>query len=110
MIATGFVEQPTAPIPQARGPVPAMQGACRFFENDDIGPEAIRDAHHQSTLERVSLAPIVLALQDTSSLNYSTHPQTECLGPIGTRRQKKIGLLLHSTLAVTSSGQPLGQH
>jgi hypothetical protein len=108
MIATAFAQQPTAPIPQACGPGPATQGAYRFFENDDIEPEAIRDAHHQSTLERLRHHSIVLALQDTSTLNYSTHPQTEGLGPIGTRRQKIIGLLLHSTLAVTPSGLPLG--
>jgi hypothetical protein len=108
MIATAFAQQPTAPIPQACGPGPAIQGAYRFFENDDIEAEAIREAHHQSTLERVRLTPIVLALQDTSTLNYTTHPQTEGLGPIGTRRQKIIGLLMHSTLAVTPSGQPLG--
>ena len=108
MIATAFAQQPTAPIPQACGPGPAIQGAYRFFENEAIDSEAIRDAHHQTTLERVRLAPIVLALQDTSILNYTTHPQTAGLGPIGTRRQKIIGLLLHSTLAVTPSGQPLG--
>ena len=108
MIATAFAQQPTAPIPQACGPGSAIQGAYRFFENDAIDAEAIREAHQQRTLERVSPAPIVLALQDTSSLNYSTHPQTEGLGPIGTRRQKIIGLLVHSTLAVTPSGQPLG--
>jgi hypothetical protein len=108
MIATAFAQQPTAPIPQACGPGPATQGAYRFFENDDIDPEAIRQAHHQATLQRVGRAPIVLALQDTSSLNYTTHPHTAGLGPIGTRRQNIIGLLLHSTLAVTPSGQPLG--
>lgn len=108
MIATAFAQQPTAPIPQTCGPGPATQGAYRFFENDDIDPEAIRDAHHQATLERVRSQSVVLALQDTSTLNYSTHPQTKGLGPIGTRRQKIIGLLLHSTLAVTPSGLPLG--
>jgi hypothetical protein len=108
MIATAFAQQPTAPIPQACGPGPATQGAYRFFENDDIDPEAIRDAHHQATLERVRQHPIVLALQDTSSLNYSTHPQTQGLGPIGTRRQNILGLLLHSTLTATPTGQPLG--
>jgi hypothetical protein len=108
MIATAFAQQPTAPIPQACGAGPATQGAYRFFENDDIDPDAIREAHHQSTLQRVRSAPIVLALQDTSSLNYSTHPKTAGLGPIGTRRQKIIGLLLHSTLVVTPGGQPLG--
>jgi hypothetical protein len=101
MIATAFAQQPTAPIPQACGPGPAIQGAYRFFENDDLDPEAIRDAHHQATLERVRQHPIVLALQDTSSLNYSTHPQTHGLGPIGTRQQNILGLLLHSTLTAT---------
>ena len=108
MIATAFAQQPTAPLPQACGPGPATQGAYRFFENDDLEPEAIRDAHHQATLQRLRPHPVVLALQDTSTLNYSTHPQTQGLGPIGTRRQKIIGLLLHSTLAVTPRGLPLG--
>lgn len=108
MIATAFAQQPTAPIPQACGPGPATQGAYRFFENDALDPEAIRDAHQQATLERVRQLPVVLALQDTSSLNYATHPQTAGLGPIGTRQQNIIGLLLHSTLAVTPTGQPLG--
>ena len=108
MIATAFAQQPTASIPQACGPGPATQGAYRFFENEDTDPEAIRDAHHQATLERVRHHSVVLTLQDTSTLNYSTHPQTQGLGPIGTRRQNIIGLLLHSTLAVTPSGQPLG--
>lgn len=108
MIATAFAQQPTAPIPQACEPGPAIQGAYRFFENEAIEPEAIREAHHQATLERLRPHPVVLALQDTSTLNYSTHPQTHGLGPIGTRRQKIIGLLLHSTLAVTPRGQPLG--
>ena len=61
MIATAFAQQPTAPIPQACGPGPAIQGAYRFFENDAVDSEAIREAHHQMTLERVRLAPIVLA-------------------------------------------------
>jgi hypothetical protein len=108
MIATAFAQQPTAPIPQACGPGPATQGAYRFFENDDIDPEAIRDAHQQATFQRLRHHPVVLALQDTSTLNYSTHPKTQGLGPIGTRRQNIIGLLLHSTLAVTPGGLPLG--
>jgi hypothetical protein len=108
MIATAFAQQPTAPIPQACGPGPATQGAYRFFENDDIDPEAILDAHHQATLERLRDHSVVLALQDTSTLDYSTHPHTQGLGPTGTRRQKTIGLLLHSTLALHPSGLPFG--
>ena len=43
MIATAFAQQPTAPIPQACGPGPATQGAYRFFENEAIDSESIRD-------------------------------------------------------------------
>ena len=108
MIATAFAQQPTAAIPQACGPGAGSKGAYRFFENEAIEPHTIRAAHHQATLARVREQPIALCLQDTSTLNYSTHPQTQGLGPIGSRRGKIVGLLLHSTLAVTPSGQPLG--
>ena len=71
MIATAFAHQPTTAIPQACGPGSATQGACRFFENDDLEAEAIREAHHQATFGRVRQHAIVLALQDTSTLNYT---------------------------------------
>jgi hypothetical protein len=108
MIATAFAQQPTAAIPQACGPGAGSKGAYRFFENEAIEPHTIRAAHHQATLKRVREHAVVLCLQDTSTLNYSTHPQTEGLGPIGSRGGKIVGLFLHSTLAVTPSGQPLG--
>lgn len=108
MIATAFAQQPTASLPQACGPGPATQGAYRFFENDDVAPEAIRAAHQHATLDRVRRCPLVLALQDTTALNYSTHPKTRGLGPLGSHSPKTIGLLLHSTLTVTPTGQPLG--
>jgi hypothetical protein len=50
----------------------------------------------------------VLAIQDTTFLNYTPHPQTEGLGAIGNKRQQQRGLGLHSTLAVAPSGLPLG--
>ena len=108
MIATAFAQQPTAAIPQACGPGAGSKGAYRFFENEAVTPEAVRAAHHQATLARTQTQPIVLALQDTSTLNYATHPQTAGLGPIGSRRGQLLGLLLHSTLAVTPGGLPLG--
>jgi hypothetical protein len=108
MIATAFAQKPTATIPQACGSWTEAKGAYRFFENDAIVPASIRQPHHQATLERVRAHPIVLAIQDTTALNYSTHPATQGLGPIGSHSPKTIGLLLHSTLAVTPTGQPLG--
>jgi hypothetical protein len=107
-MATAFAQKPTAPIPQACPNCSEAKGAYRFLENDQILPAAIRQAHHQATLQRVCAHPVVLAVQDTTSLNYSTHPKTLGLGPIGASSPKVIGLLLHSTLAITPAGQPLG--
>lgn len=108
MIATAFAQKPTAPIPQACPNGAETKAAYRFMENEAIAPAALRQAHHQATLERVQAHRLVLAVQDTTILNYTTHPQTKGLGPIGTSAGPLIGLLLHSTLVLTPSGQPLG--
>lgn len=108
IMATAFAQKPTAPIPQACANAGEAKGAYRFVENDRIMPMSIRQAHHEATLERVAAHPLVLAVQDTTALNYSTHPKTEGLGLLGSHSPKTIGLLLHSTLAITPAGQPLG--
>lgn len=107
-LATDFAEHPTAPIPQACGCWGKAKGAYRFFDNDSVQPAAILDSHVQAAVQRVRGHPVVLAAQDTTTLNYSTHPQTRGLGPISNNREKTIGLFLHSTLALTPTGQPLG--
>jgi hypothetical protein len=69
---------------------------------------AILQSHYQATLQRVAREPVVLAAQDTTSLNYSAHPATEMLGLIGSEVQGPIGMLVHSTLAFNLAGTPLG--
>ena len=107
-MATDFAQQPTATLPQACGSWAKTKAAYRFFDHDGLTPEALLASHVQATVQRAAAHRLVLCVQDTSTLNYSTHPQTQGLGPISNNRDKTIGLLLHSTLAVTPSGQPLG--
>ena len=108
MIATAFAQQPTACIPQAMPDWAAAKAAYRFFATQDLPASAIRQAHHQATLQRVQDHPVILAVQDTTTLNYSTHPQTQGLGSIGSHSARTVGLILHSTLAITPAGVPLG--
>jgi len=108
IMATAFANRPTAPIPQACPSSGEAKGAYRFLENNRIAPMNIRQAHHEATLERVMNHPVVLAVQDTTTLNYSSHPKTKGLGPLGSHPTKLVGLLVHSTLAITPAGQPLG--
>lgn len=108
IIMTQFSQQPTASIPQACGQWRDIKAAYRFFDNDAVKPEQLLLAHSQATIDRMRSHRVVLAVQDTTFLNYSTHPETEGLGPIGNNADKTIGLLVHSTLALSLSGQPLG--
>src|SRR5690242_804080 len=90
-IATDFAQQPTAPIPQACCSWDQAKAAYRFFDNDAVEPEAILTGHVQTTRQRLEAHHLVLCAQDTTALNYSSHPQPKGLGPISNNRDKTIG-------------------
>jgi hypothetical protein len=100
--------QPQAFINQACEDWAATKAAYRFFDNEEVKPEAILSPHHERVRERMQGQRVVLAIQDTTELDYTAHPKTEGLGPIGNKCERVQGLLLHTTLAVTGQGLPLG--
>lgn len=108
VMASDFAKHPTASIPQACGGWQRSKAAYRFFDNARVEPEAILSGHMQATVQRMSTQVVALCLQDTTPLNYSTHPKTRGLGPISNHRDKTLGLFLHATLVVTPQGEPLG--
>lgn len=70
--------------------------------------DALLKPHYESTYARMRAEPVVLAAQDTTYLNYATHPMTQGLGPITTDKDGAVGLLVHDTLAIAPDGRPLG--
>jgi hypothetical protein len=107
-LGEAFFAAPTANIPQACATGAAAKAAYRFFANDQISMDAILAPHFEATEQRLRAHEVVLVAQDTSSLNYTGHPETSGLGPINTIGDKSIGLLLHDTMAFTPEGTPLG--
>jgi hypothetical protein len=107
-LARDFYARPHASLPQACQSRAKTKAAYRFLEHDHTTLDTILAPHAEATLRRVSQEPVVLAVQDTTHLNYSTHPATAQLGPIGSRQEGSLGLLLHDTLAFTPAGTPLG--
>jgi hypothetical protein len=107
-LAMQLAMQPNGPINQACEDWADTKAAYRFFDNNKVTPERIRTPHHQRTVERMTQHTQVLAVQDTSFLNYTHHPQTKGLGAIGTKSQHQRGFGMHSTLAMTTQGMPLG--
>jgi hypothetical protein len=75
-----------------------------------LNPEAMIATHRERTIERMMAHDIVMVVQDTTDLNFATRHHTKGLGPIGTNQTgaKSLGLHLHSSLALTTDGLPLG--
>jgi hypothetical protein len=107
-IAQDFYNGPQASIPEACGSKAGAMGAYRFFENPKVTMDVLLTAHTEATIERIKKHRVVLVPQDTTTLNYRTHPMTEGLGPINNTGDQALGLLLHDTLAFTEEGTPLG--
>jgi hypothetical protein len=107
-IAQDFYDCPQANIPEACGSKARAMGAYRFFENAKVTMDVVLTAHTEATIERMKKHRVVLVPQDTTTLNYSTHPMTDGLGPVNNQEDQAIGLLLHDTLAFTEEGTPLG--
>src|SRR6266545_4558999 len=109
-LAKDFIQQPLASIPQACGNWANSKAAYRFCSNEKVSFAAILDPHYKCTLDRLgsSGSSVILCPQDTTTLNYMAHPATQGLGHIGTKPGKSLGMLLHSTLAVSPQGQFFG--
>lgn len=104
-----FFEQPGVLIPQVcSGSIAKSKAAYRFFDNARISMQSLLKGHVEATLQRVSKHEVVLAVQDTTTLNYTAHPATEELGPINTTKDNGTGLVLHDTMAFSIQGTPLG--
>src|SRR5437667_12620626 len=105
-LASVLGAQPSASLPDATDDPATLKAAYRFFDNDDVRAEAILASHVQSTKGRIQAVPRVLAVQDTTYLDWTDHPATTGLGPLAAPSHQ--GLLVHTTLAITPERVPLG--
>ena len=80
-------------------------GAYRLFDNEFVTTEKILQPHFDCVAERSSTQPLVLLLNDTSSIDYTSR-QIDDLGML--EKTYTQGFFLHPTLAVTPERQCLG--
>ena len=98
--------QPTGSIPQACGGWPETKAAYRLLDNPAVEWREILDVHSQRTVERMVGQPVVLCIQDTTELDFTTQPGIAGLGRLSYEAQH--GMYVHPTLAVTPAGVALG--
>jgi len=107
-------------LPLACGDWAATKAAYRFLDNDRVSEAEILAGHFQATRRRfVSMKGLLLVLHDTTEFSF-TRSDTAAIGQThkvttgpknkqGRRRMHTVcGILMHSSLAVTTDGVPLG--
>ena len=107
-LARDFYARPTANITQACTSRAKVKAAYRFLDHEMTTMDTLFQPHYRATEARVKQERIVLAVQDTTSINYTAHAATQDIGPISTTVDGPQGLHLHSTLAFNTAGTPLG--
>jgi Transposase DNA-binding/Transposase Tn5 dimerisation domain len=95
------------------------KAAYRFFSNDRVSEREILVGHFQATRDRLAATDaLILVLHDTTEFTFHRNE----VGPVGIvnksymRKNKRgrplhytvCGILMHSSLAVTTEGLPLG--
>ena len=85
-LARDFGANPQAQIPQACKSRAKTKAAYRFFDHPRTTMEDLLEPHYQSTIHRMAQEKVVLSVQDTTSLNYTMHPETDGIGPIGSKK------------------------
>lgn len=99
-------DQPEESIPAACNGWAETLAAYRFFDNDKVTFETVLSSHRGATLERCREHPVVLLIQDTTSLKYAHTPVANGLGTLSKPDSEKV--LLPPTLAVTPQRVCLG--
>jgi hypothetical protein len=107
-VAEELSQQPEYPINLASQDAAATKAAYRLFDNEKVSSARILSCHRKNVIKRAQSEPVVLAIQDTTVFNFTSHKKTRGLGPIGKSEEPHKGLFLHSVLAVTPYGLPLG--
>jgi hypothetical protein len=106
LIVDRLADRPEASLPQAMASWAETKATYRFLDSEKVTPEAIRASHIQSTVQRIMPQKRLLILQDTTPLDFTSHPNTTGLGYL--EQASRQGLLLHSALSCTTEGVPLG--
>jgi Transposase DNA-binding/Transposase Tn5 dimerisation domain len=104
-LARQLARSPHCSLPQSLSPA-ELKAGYRFFDNEEVDTDGILTAHIGQTLARMRQVPLILAVQDTTEYNLTHLPATAGLGYCSHKDVR--GFFMHSMLALTPEGLPLG--
>lgn len=106
LVLRRLAAKPDQSIPAASQGWSETQAAYRFFDNEKVTPEKVLAPHQEATRQRLRQHPVMLCVEDTSELDFTSKPKTEGLGPLNYKLTR--GIHIHPMLAVTPEGLCLG--
>lgn len=106
-LSAAIASKPADSIPQACSSWAQAKGAYRFIENERVTVEALQQPVSDNAARECAGQKVVLAIQDTTVLSFSSARRAEGLGPVNDDPHAR-GMLFHPVLALTEDGIPLG--
>lgn len=97
---------PTGSIPVASGGFAQTKAAYRLVDNPTLEWRELLEVHTHRTVERMQGHEVVLCIQDTTELDFTSQPGIAGLGRLSYEAQH--GVYVHPTLVVTPQGLALG--
>ena len=112
-IAQAKAQNPSAPYTECfAGDRHELKAYYRFInkKSERMTPAGILSGHQQETIRRIKGHDRVLAVRDTTDLDFSERLHCNDLGDIGKNQTGALshGLKMHSMLPLSESGLPLG--
>lgn len=98
-------DKPTASFPKTFNTYAEVVGAYRFFANEKVTAEKILEPHWLCAEQRARNYPVVLAIQDTTELDFNGQ-QITGMGSLSYPQQR--GMYLHATLLTSTARESLG--
>lgn len=80
-----------------------VEGSYRFIRNERFKGSQIAEGGYEATAELAQTIPVLLAIEDTTSLSYS-HEASQALGYTSNNvKAKKRGYIVHSTMLMDAA-------
>jgi len=93
-------------IPSAMANKGQSKAYYRFINHEGVEVCALRQANQQQVLQAASQQKVILAIQDTTQLDFTGKRSAKTLGVLSYPHQK--GLFLHNHLLLTEQGEAIG--
>ena len=103
-----WLERPGEDLPIIFPGKAQQRAAYRLLSNGGVTMEHILESHYQASAERCGSEKLVLAVQDTTTVNYDGLEATAGLDDLGGGGKGTDGILAHCSVAINGAGRPLG--